>query len=77
MEQPKGYVTPPSTPGGPEQVALVQKALYGTMNGANNWWKTLNEDMQGLGYYCSLADTAGIGQNQTPTNCEYTVAILI
>lgn len=58
MEQPEGYVIAPTSPNSPEQVALVQKALYGTMDGANNWWKTLDEDMRGLGYYRSLADSS-------------------
>ena len=30
--------------------------LYGTMDGANNWWGTLDNEMGELGYYRSKAD---------------------
>jgi hypothetical protein len=63
MEQPESYVIPLSTLSGPKQVALVQKALYITMDGANNLWKMLDEDMQGLRYYCSLADSLVCSQH--------------
>lgn len=55
MEQPEGYNIP-APDGAPEQVCLVKKVLYGTMDGGNNWAKTLNADMKDLGYYRSHAD---------------------
>ncbi|KAF5387622.1 hypothetical protein D9615_000717 [Tricholomella constricta] len=39
-----------------EIVALVDKALYGTMDGAYNWWRTLDQDMARIGYRRSRAD---------------------
>ena len=30
--------------------------LYGTMDGAYNWWETLNAEMSDLGYYHLKAD---------------------
>jgi len=50
MEQPEGYK------GDPKKVFLVMKALYGTMDGAINWFDTLDEEMGELGYYQSKAD---------------------
>lgn len=32
------------------KVGLLQKSLYGTMDRAANWWKTLDEDMKELDY---------------------------
>ena len=40
------------------KVGLLQKSLYGMMDGAANWWQTLDEDMRELGYHQSRADTA-------------------
>ncbi|KAG5335776.1 hypothetical protein C0989_000380, partial [Termitomyces sp. Mn162] len=37
-------------------VLLVDKALYGTMDMAKNWWCALDEDMARLGYRQSKAD---------------------
>ncbi|RDB21876.1 Retrovirus-related Pol polyprotein from transposon TNT 1-94 [Hypsizygus marmoreus] len=37
-------------------VALVDKAIYGTMDGAYNWWKTLDTEMGRIGYKRSRAD---------------------
>lgn len=37
-------------------VSLLDKAIYGTMDGANNWWHALDEDMKRLGYKRSDAD---------------------
>ena len=34
----------------------MDKTLYRTMDGANNWWGTLDEEMGELGYYQSKAD---------------------
>ena len=38
------------------KVGLLQKSLYGTMDGAANWWETLDKDMKELGYKRSKAD---------------------
>ena len=40
------------------KVRLLQKSLYGMMDGAANWWWTLDEDMKELGYCQLRADTA-------------------
>ena len=32
------------------KIGLLQKSLYGTMDGAANWWRTLDKDMKELGY---------------------------
>lgn len=37
-------------------VSLLDKAIYGTMDGANNWWRALDDDMKRLGYKRSDAD---------------------
>ncbi|KAG6807889.1 hypothetical protein H0H87_000830, partial [Tephrocybe sp. NHM501043] len=37
-------------------VALVDKAIYGTMDAGRNWWRTLDKDMARLGYKRSRAD---------------------
>lgn len=37
-------------------VSLLDKALYRTMDGANNWWCTLDKDMKKFGYKRSEAD---------------------
>ena len=39
------------------KVGLLQKSLYGMMDGAANWWKTLDEDMKNLGYCRLRANT--------------------
>jgi hypothetical protein len=50
MEQPEGYKEDPG------KVCLVTKNLYGTMDGATNWFEALDEEMGELGYYQSKAD---------------------
>jgi Reverse transcriptase (RNA-dependent DNA polymerase) len=50
MEEPEGYKTNPG------KVCRVTKALYGTMDGATNWFEALHEEMGELGYYQSKAD---------------------
>ncbi|RDB17165.1 Retrovirus-related Pol polyprotein from transposon TNT 1-94 [Hypsizygus marmoreus] len=55
MDQPEGYEEIPGE-GGAQKVALVTKALYGTMDGAYNWWETYDREMKELGYYRSQAD---------------------
>jgi hypothetical protein len=37
-------------------VCILEKSLYGTVDGAHNWAKTLNRMMKNLGYYRSQAD---------------------
>jgi hypothetical protein len=51
MEQPEGYYVEDQS-----KVALVTKALYGTMDGATNWFEALDQEMGELGYYQSKAD---------------------
>jgi Reverse transcriptase (RNA-dependent DNA polymerase) len=50
MEEPEGYKTDQG------KVCHVTKALYGTMDGATNWFEALDEEMSELGYYQSKAD---------------------
>jgi hypothetical protein len=50
MEEPEGYKTDQG------KVCRVTKALYGTMDGATNWFEALDEEMTELGYYQSKAD---------------------
>ena len=38
------------------KVRCLDKTLYGMMDGVNNWWGTLDEEMGELGYYRSKAD---------------------
>ena len=38
------------------KVRCLDKTIYGMMDGANNWWGTLDEEMGELGYYWSKAD---------------------
>lgn len=52
MEQPEGYIVE----GSEEKAAELHKALYGTMDGAYNWWQELDKEMKELGYYRSQAD---------------------
>ncbi|GLB39961.1 putative reverse transcriptase (RNA-dependent DNA polymerase) [Lyophyllum shimeji] len=58
-----------------ELVALVDKAIYGTMDGAHNWWKTLDAEMKRLGYTRSRADQSvrwkKVGEDRTIL-CTYT-----
>ncbi|KAF7762373.1 hypothetical protein Agabi119p4_8966 [Agaricus bisporus var. burnettii] len=51
MEQPPGFEE-----GGGDYVWLLLKTLYGTMQGAHDWAKTLECTYQGHGYYTSKAD---------------------
>jgi hypothetical protein len=50
MEEPEGYKTDPG------KVCCIMKALYGTMDGATNWFQALDEEMGELGYYQSKID---------------------
>jgi hypothetical protein len=50
MEELEGYKTNPG------KVCRITKVLYGTMDGATNWFQALNEEMGELGYYQSKAD---------------------
>jgi len=52
MDQPEGYVIP----GTEGKVAQLDYTLYGTMQGANNWWDSLDKEYNQLGYYRSKAD---------------------
>jgi Reverse transcriptase (RNA-dependent DNA polymerase) len=38
------------------KIGKLNRTLYGTMDGAYNWWETLDAEMSELGYYCSKAD---------------------
>ena len=38
------------------KIGKLNKTLYGTMDGAYNWWETLDAEMSELGYYRSKAD---------------------
>lgn len=38
------------------KIGKLNKTLYGTMDGAYNWWETLDAEMSELEYYCSKAD---------------------
>jgi hypothetical protein len=38
------------------KIGKLNRTLYGTMDGAHNWWETLDVEMSELGYYCSKAD---------------------
>jgi hypothetical protein len=64
MEQPEGYKEDPG------KVCLVTKNLYGTMDGATNWFEALDEEMGELGYYQSKADMSVQSQH---TNSEVTI----
>jgi hypothetical protein len=44
--------------------------LYGTMDGAYNWWETLDAEMSELEYYCSKADLSVCSQH---TNGNVTI----
>lgn len=37
-------------------IAEVDKAIYGTINGAANWWRVLDTEMTRIGFYRSRAD---------------------
>jgi hypothetical protein len=51
MEQPPGFEE-----GGDDQVWLLLKTLYGTMQGAHDWARTLERAYMEHGYYSSKAD---------------------
>jgi hypothetical protein len=51
MEQPPGFEE-----GGDDQVWLLLKTLYGTMQGAHDWARTLERAYKDHGYYPSKAD---------------------
>lgn len=38
------------------KIGRLNKTLYRTMDGAYNWWETLDAEILELGYYCSKAD---------------------
>lgn len=46
------------------KVGLLLKSLYGMMDGAANWWVTLDKDMRKLGYQWSNADTSVCSQHE-------------
>ena len=46
-------------------IAKLLCSLYGTMDGAYNWWDALDKDMADLGYYCSKANLLSIPTMQT------------
>ena len=52
MKQPDGF----ATPGTAHLVCKLKKALYGTKQGAHEWYKTLSRTYDELGYYQSRAD---------------------
>lgn len=56
-------------------VCVLEKSLYGTVDGAHNWANTLNAMMKDLGYYRSQADQSvrirSLDGNTTIT-CTYT-----
>lgn len=52
MEQPPGFEE-----GGGDQVWLLLKTLYGTMQGAHDWACNLKHTYKGHGYYTSKADS--------------------
>ena len=54
-----GYVIP----GTEGKVAQLDYTLYGTMQGANNWWDSLDKEYNQLGYYRSKADTSVRSRN--------------
>ena len=52
MQQPQGH----KVAGKEDWVCRLLKTLYGTKQGASNWWKELNQGFEGIGYYTSKAD---------------------
>ena len=40
----------------PGKIGRLNRTQYRTMDGAYNWWETLDAEMSELGYYCSKAD---------------------
>ena len=52
MQQPQGH----EVVGKEDWVCHLLKTLYGTRQGASNWWKQLNQGFEGIGYYMSKAD---------------------
>ena len=60
-------------PGKEQWVCWLLKALYGTQQGANEWWKELNKGFDSIGYYTFKADPCvrtkwGENGNLTITN---------
>jgi hypothetical protein len=56
-------------------VYILEKSLYGTVDGAHNWANTLNGMMMKLGYYCSQADQSvriRSVKGDTTITCTYT-----
>jgi Reverse transcriptase (RNA-dependent DNA polymerase) len=52
MKQPKGFVEP----GYEDHVCKLVHTIYGTMQGAHNWYQTLNKTYSNLRYTSSRAD---------------------
>ena len=52
MKQPEGFVKP----GFEDHVCKLVHTIYGTMQGAHNWYETLMETYNKLGYTTSRAD---------------------
>jgi len=52
MKQPEGFVEP----GYEDHVCKLVHTIYGTMQGAHDWYKTLMETYKKLGYTTSWAD---------------------
>ena len=52
MEQPPGH----EEVNREDWVCKLLKTLYGTKQGANNWWNELNNGFNHIGYYTSKVD---------------------
>lgn len=55
-KQVRGSTAHDNEDNGKTLVSLLDKAIYGTMDGANNWWRILDEEMKRLGYKRLEAD---------------------
>ena len=54
--KPQAYIELPDGAKAQGKIGKLNRTLYGTMDGAYNWWETLDAEMSELGYYCSKAD---------------------
>lgn len=70
MEHPEGFVAP----GDEEKVCLLKKSIYGTMQGAHDWYTTLGGTFKDLGYRESRADPC-VHSRIDPVTGEYTLTM--